>query len=45
MAGGGLGVVLARPVARGLADHADLARRIFALMVIATAAYVAARAV
>jgi len=45
VAGGGLGVVLARPVARGLADHADLARRIFALMVIATAAYVAARAV
>lgn len=43
--GGGLGVALARPVAAALANRADLARRLFALMVIATAAYVAIRAV
>lgn len=44
VAGGAAGALLGGPVAQRLARHADLARRIFALMVIATAAYVAWRA-
>lgn len=44
VAGGGVGVLLAGPLARVLAGRADLARRIFALMVIAVAGYVAWRA-
>jgi uncharacterized membrane protein YfcA len=43
--GGALGALAGAPVARSLAGRADLARRIFALMVIATAGYVAWRAV
>jgi len=43
VAGGGLGVLVGGPVARALAGRADLARRLFALMVVATAAYVALR--
>lgn len=42
--GGGVGILLARPVTPALAARADLARRLFALMVIVTAAYVAVRA-
>lgn len=45
VAGGGVGVLAARPIARSLEGRADLARRVFALMVIVTAAYVAWRAV
>ena len=45
VAGGGVGVLAARPVAARLEGRADLSRRAFALMVIATAAYVAWRAV
>lgn len=41
--GGGAGVLAARPIARRLEGRADLARRAFALMVIATAGYVAWR--
>lgn len=41
--GGGAGVLAARPLARSLEGRADAARRAFALMVIATAAYVAWR--
>ena len=44
VAGGGFGALAGGPLARILADHATLARRVFALFVIATAAYVAARA-
>lgn len=43
VAGGGLGALAGGPVAKALADRAALARQIFALFVIATAAYVAAR--
>lgn len=39
--GGALGVAAAAPLAKVLAQRADMARRIFALMVIAVAAYVA----
>jgi hypothetical protein len=42
--GGAGGALAGAPLARALAGHADLARRVFALMVIATAAYVAWRA-
>lgn len=42
--GGALGTAAGMPLARHLASRADLARRGFALMVIATAAYVAWRA-
>jgi uncharacterized membrane protein YfcA len=42
--GGGFGVLGARPIAHRLEGRADLARRSFALMVVATAAYVAWRA-
>ncbi|CAN7371309.1 sulfite exporter TauE/SafE family protein [Phenylobacterium sp. LjRoot225] len=42
--GGGAGAFAGAPLALRLAGHADLARRIFALMVIATAGYVAWRA-
>lgn len=45
VAGGGAGALVARPIARRLESRADLARRGFALMVVATAAYVAWRAV
>ncbi|PZQ64373.1 MAG: hypothetical protein DI570_05690 [Phenylobacterium zucineum] len=41
--GGGLGTLAAGPVSKRLEGHADLGRRIFALMVIAVAAYVALR--
>lgn len=44
VAGGGVGVLIARPLAPRLERHADPARRAFALMVIATAGYVAWRA-
>lgn len=44
VAGGGAGILAAEPVSRVLAGRADLARRAFALMVIAVAAYVAWRA-
>lgn len=44
VAGGAVGAVGGAPIARRLARRADVARRIFALMVIATAAYVAWRA-
>jgi uncharacterized membrane protein YfcA len=44
IAGGGLGALAGAPLADRLAGRADLARRIFALMVIATAAYVGWRA-
>jgi uncharacterized membrane protein YfcA len=42
--GGGLGVLAGGPVARRLEGRSGLARRIFALMVVATAAYVGWRA-
>lgn len=42
--GGALGTAAGMPLARHLASRADVARRSFALMVIATAAYVAWRA-
>jgi hypothetical protein len=44
VAGGAVGAVAGAPVARRLADHAGAARRGFALMVVAAAAYVAWRA-
>lgn len=44
VAGGAVGAVAGAPTARRLADHAALARLIFAVMVLATAAYVAWRA-
>lgn len=44
VAGGGVGAVAAIPVSRVLTDRAPLARRMFALMVLATAGYVAWRA-
>lgn len=40
VAGGAAGTIAAVPVSRALADRAPLARRMFALMVLATAAYV-----
>lgn len=43
VAGGVIGAALAIPVGRRLADRAPLARRMFALMVLLTAAYVAWR--
>jgi uncharacterized membrane protein YfcA len=43
--GGAGGALAGAPLARALAGHADLARRAFALMVIATAAYVAWRVI
>jgi len=42
--GGALGTVLSRPVAGYVAERADIGRRLFALMVVATAAYVIWRA-
>jgi uncharacterized membrane protein YfcA len=42
--GGALGTLAAPPVVRALAQRAALGRRIFAVMVLATAAYVIARA-
>jgi uncharacterized membrane protein YfcA len=45
VAGGGLGALAGGPLAGRLAGRAELARRIFALMVIAAAAYVAWRAI
>ncbi|MDZ4375102.1 MAG: sulfite exporter TauE/SafE family protein [Phenylobacterium sp.] len=44
VAGGALGVVASGPIARLLSARADLARRIFAVMVILVAAYVGYRA-
>ncbi len=44
VSGGGAGVLMAAPLARKLESRADLARRMFAVMVIAVAAYVAWRA-
>lgn len=44
VAGGAVGALAGSPAARALAGRADLARRGFALMVVATAAYVAWRA-
>ncbi|WP_374472385.1 sulfite exporter TauE/SafE family protein [Phenylobacterium sp.] len=44
VSGGAIGALAGAPAARGLASHADAARRAFALMVVATAAYVAWRA-
>ena len=44
VAGGAVGAIVGAPVARALGGQADLARRGFAVMVIATAAYVAWRA-
>jgi uncharacterized membrane protein YfcA len=43
VAGGGLGALAGVPAARVLAGHGEAARRAFALMVLATAAYVAWR--
>lgn len=43
VAGGGLGVLASGPIAKRLAGRADIARRTFAVLVIATAAYVAWR--
>ena len=45
VAGGGIGVIAAAPVARALAGREAVARTAFAVMVIATAAYVAWRAI
>jgi uncharacterized protein len=45
VAGGGAGVLAGGPIARRMVAHADIARRLFAAMVIATAAYVAWRSV
>jgi uncharacterized membrane protein YfcA len=42
--GGGAGVLAGGPLARALVDHAVLARRLFALMILLTAAYVGWRA-
>ncbi|WP_296597906.1 sulfite exporter TauE/SafE family protein [Phenylobacterium sp.] len=44
VAGGGAGILLGTPLARRLEGRADLARRMFAVMVISVAAYVAWRA-
>jgi hypothetical protein len=44
VAGGGVGAIAGVPLARVLAGHASVARRAFALMVLAAAAYVAYRA-
>lgn len=44
VAGGAIGMLAGAPASRMLADRAALARRIFALMVLAVAAYVAWRA-
>lgn len=44
VAGGGIGALLGLPAARALEGHAGVARRVFALMVLAAAAYVAWRA-
>ncbi len=44
VAGGAMGVLAGGPLARRLEGHADLARRVFAVMVMAAAAYVAFRA-
>ncbi len=43
VAGGGVGVLAGAPLAQKIAAHADLGRRMFALMVIAAAAYVGAK--
>jgi hypothetical protein len=43
VAGGAAGAVAGAPLARALGGHADIARRVFAAMVIATAGYVAWR--
>jgi uncharacterized membrane protein YfcA len=45
VAGGGVGALAARPVARALSSHALLDRRLFASMVLATAAYVIWRSI
>ncbi|MFX4820792.1 hypothetical protein ABTC22_18605, partial [Acinetobacter baumannii] len=45
VAGGALGVLAARPVANALSGRSALARRLFAVMVLMTAAYVIARSV
>jgi uncharacterized membrane protein YfcA len=42
--GGGVGALIGAPLAKRLEGHAKPARRTFALMVIAAAAYVAWRA-
>lgn len=42
--GGGLGTLAGAPVARALADRADTARRLFAILILAVAAYVALQA-
>jgi hypothetical protein len=44
VAGGGIGALLGGPAAKALAGHAAAARRVFAVMVIAAAGYVAWRA-
>ncbi|MFN3584906.1 sulfite exporter TauE/SafE family protein [Phenylobacterium sp.] len=44
VAGGAVGAVAGAPIAKRLAGRADVARRIFALMVVAVAGYVAWRA-
>jgi uncharacterized membrane protein YfcA len=45
VAGGGVGALAARPVARALSSHMLLGRRLFASMVLATAAYVIWRSI
>ena len=45
VAGGGVGALAARPVARALSSHTLLGRRLFASMVLATAAYVIWRSI
>jgi uncharacterized membrane protein YfcA len=45
LAGGAVGALAGRPVSNLLASRATIARRLFALMVLATAAYVIARSV
>jgi len=45
VAGGGVGALVAKPVARALSGHAVLGRRLFASMVLATAAYVIWRSI
>jgi hypothetical protein len=42
--GGGVGTLIGAPLAKRLASRAALARRLFALMILATEAYVAWRA-
>jgi hypothetical protein len=44
VAGGGVGALAGAPVARALTGRAAAARAAFAIMVLATAAYVAIRA-